>query len=137
MPKLIASDIVQKLLKNGHEVQGKTVNFLGLTFKENCPDLRNTKAVDLINELENYGLNVVVNDVEADYKEAKQLNDVDLKEKNELEVSNDLIIAVQHENYVKNKASYLELVSDDGIVFDIKGMISKQDLKENQKLWRL
>src|SRR5699024_7990398 len=72
MPKLIASDIVQKLLNNGHEVQGKTVNFLGLTFKENCPDLRNTKAVDLINELENYVLNVVVNDVEADSKEAKQ-----------------------------------------------------------------
>lgn len=137
MPKLIASDIVQKLLKNGHEVQGKTVNFLGLTFKENCPDLRNTKAVDLINELENYGLNVVVNDVEADSKEAKQLYDVDLKSKDELEVANALIIAVQHEDYVKNKASYLELVSDDGIVFDIKGMISKKDLKENQKLWRL
>ncbi|OFS62179.1 nucleotide sugar dehydrogenase [Nosocomiicoccus sp. HMSC09A07] len=137
MPKLIASDIVQKLLKNGHEVQGKTVNFLGLTFKENCPDLRNTKAVDLINELENYGLNVVVNDVEADSEEAKQLYDVDLKEKDELEVSNALIIAVQHEDYIKNKESYLELVSDDGIVFDIKGMISKQDLKENQKLWRL
>ncbi|OFO53548.1 nucleotide sugar dehydrogenase [Nosocomiicoccus sp. HMSC059G07] len=137
MPKLIASDIVQKLLKNGHEVQGKTVNFLGLTFKENCPDLRNTKAVDLINELENYGLNVVVNDVEADSKEAKQLYNIDLKAKNELEVSNALIIAVQHEDYIKNKASYLELVSDDGIIFDIKGMISKQDLKENQKLWRL
>lgn len=137
MPKLIASDIVQKLLKNGHEVQGKTVNFLGLTFKENCPDLRNTKAVDLINELENYGLNVVVNDVEAESEEAKQLYDVDLKEKDELEVSNALIIAVQHEDYIKNKESYLELVSDDGIVFDIKGMISKQDLKENQKLWRL
>ena len=137
MPKLIASDIVQKLLKNGHEVQGKTVNFLGLTFKENCPDLRNTKAVDLINELENYGLNVVVNDVEADSKEAKQLYNIDLKAKNELEVSNALIIAVQHEDYIKNKASYLELVSDEGIVFDIKGMISKQDLKEKQKLWRL
>lgn len=137
MPKLIASDIVQKLLKNGHEVQGKTVNFLGITFKENCPDLRNTKAVDLINELENYGLNVVVNDVEADPEEAKQLYDVDLKEKDELEVSNALIIAVQHEDYIKNKESYLELVSDDGIVFDIKGMVSKQDLKEDQKLWRL
>ncbi|WOS95484.1 nucleotide sugar dehydrogenase [Nosocomiicoccus massiliensis] len=137
MPKLIASDIVQKLLKNGHEVQGKAVNFLGMTFKENCPDLRNTKAVDLINELEKYGLNVVVNDVEADSKEAKQLYDVDLKAKDELEVSNALIIAVQHEDYIKNKASYLELVSDDGIIFDIKGMISKQDLKENQKLWRL
>src|SRR5699024_12536323 len=122
MPKLIASDIVQKLLKNGHEVQGKTVNFLGLTFKENCPDLRNTKAVDLINELENYGLNVVVNDVEADSKEAKQFYDVDLKEKDELEVANALIIAVQHEDYVKNKASYIELVSADGIVLAINVM---------------
>src|SRR5699024_2125460 len=137
MPKLIASDIVQKLLKNGHEVQGKTVNFLGITFKENCPDLRNTKAVDLINELESYGLNVVVNDVEADPEEAKQFYEIDLKEKDDLDVSNALIIAVQHEDYIKNKASYLELVSDDGIVFDIKGMISKEDLKENQKLWRL
>src|SRR5699024_8649015 len=81
MPKTIAADIVKKLLKNGIEIQGKSINFLGLTFKEDCPDLRNTKAVDLVYELKEYGLDVIVNDVEADKDEAKKFYDIDLKVK--------------------------------------------------------
>ena len=71
MSKFIASNVIKGLLKQGLEVQGATVNVLGLTFKENCPDLRNTKVIHIIEELKEYGLDVHVNDVEADKEEAK------------------------------------------------------------------
>ena len=71
MSKFIASNVIKGLLKQGLEVQGATVNVLGLTFKENCPDLRNTKVIHIIEELKDYGLDVHVNDVEADKEEAK------------------------------------------------------------------
>src|SRR5699024_59903 len=59
MSKYVASNIIKELLKKGIEVQGMTINLLGLTFKENCPDLRNTKVIDIVRELEDYGMNVI------------------------------------------------------------------------------
>ncbi|PTK24040.1 nucleotide sugar dehydrogenase, partial [Staphylococcus saprophyticus] len=93
MSKHVAANIIKELLKKGIEVQGMVINLLGLTFKENCPDLRNTKVIDIVRELEDYGMIVNVNDVEADKETAKKLYDIDLKEKNELSKTNALIFA--------------------------------------------
>ncbi|MFG0935164.1 nucleotide sugar dehydrogenase, partial [Staphylococcus sp. 231237_7MaSpsaltlick] len=93
MSKHVAANIIKELLKKGIEVQGMSINLLGLTFKENCPDLRNTKVIDIVRELEDYGMIVNVNDVEADKVTAKNLYDIDLKEKNELSKTNALIFA--------------------------------------------
>ena len=84
MSKFIASNVIKGLLKQGLEVQGATVNVLGLTFKENCPDLRNTKVINIIKELKDYGLDVHVNDVEADKEEAQRFYNINLEDKNEL-----------------------------------------------------
>lgn len=137
MAEHIASSIIKKMLKKGITVVGKTVNVLGLTFKENTPDLRNTKMVEVIRELQDFGVNVVVNDVEADPAEAKKFYDIDLKEKNELEKSEVIVFAVPHRDYKDNKDDYLELVADDGIIFDLKGIIENEELKESQTIWRL
>ncbi|CAD2079255.1 nucleotide sugar dehydrogenase [Phocicoccus pinnipedialis] len=137
MPKIIASDIIKKLMKNGIEIQNKTINFLGLTFKEDLPDLRNTKVVDLIQELQDFGLNVDVNDVEANKEEAKNFYNIDLKDKSELMKTDALVLAVKHNDYVENLSIYLDLVTDEGIIFDIKGVVKEEDLKAQQKLWRL
>ncbi len=137
MSKYIASNIIKELLKKGIEVQGMTINLLGLTFKENCPDLRNTKVIDIVRELEDYGMNVVVNDSEADKETAKKLYDIELKDKNELTKTDALIFAVPHNDYIKDKNSYLELLNDDGVLIDIKGMIKDKDVKKNQNIWRL
>lgn len=137
MAKHIASSIIKKMLKKGFPVVGANINVLGLTFKENTPDLRNTKIIDVINELQDFGLNVIVNDVEADPKEAKKFYDLDLKNDNELNTEDVLVFAVPHEDYLVNKESYLELVSENGLIFDIKGIIKDEDLKENQSIWRL
>lgn len=137
MSKHVAANIIKELLKKGIEVQGMTINLLGLTFKENCPDLRNTKVIDIVRELEEYGMNVNVNDVEADKETAKKLYDIDLKDKNEMTKSDALIFAVSHNDYIENKNSYLELLNDKGVLIDIKGMIKDTDLKQSQTLWRL
>ncbi|MCJ0971245.1 nucleotide sugar dehydrogenase [Mammaliicoccus sciuri] len=137
MSKHVASNIIKELLKKGIEVQGMTINLLGLTFKENCPDLRNTKVIDIVRELQDYGMIVNVNDVEADKETAKKLYDIDLKEKNELSKTNALIFAVPHNDYIENKNEYLSLLNDNGIVIDVKGLIKDSDLAINQTIWRL
>lgn len=137
MSKYVASNIVKELLKKGIEVQGMTINLLGLTFKENCPDLRNTKVIDIVRELEDYGMNVEINDVEAKKETAKKLYNIELKDKNELCKTSALIFAVPHKEYIDNKNNYLNLLNDNGIVIDVKGLINDIDLKENQTIWRL
>nr|WP_315293735.1 nucleotide sugar dehydrogenase [Mammaliicoccus lentus] len=137
MAKHVASNIIKELLKKGIEVQGMTINLLGLTFKENCPDLRNTKVIDIVRELEDYGMNVNVNDVEADKETAKKLYDIDLKDKNEMTKSDALIFAVSHNDYIENNNSYLELLNDNGVLIDIKSLIKDTDLKQSQTIWRL
>lgn len=137
MAKHIASNVIKELLKQGLEVQGASVNVLGLTFKENCPDLRNTKVIHIIEELKEFGLNVVVNDVEADRSEAERLFGFDLTEKQNLKKSDALLFAVAHKDYIDNKSEYLNLVKDNGVVFDIKGIIQENEILESQNLWRL
>ncbi|MBZ8174616.1 nucleotide sugar dehydrogenase [Staphylococcus delphini] len=137
MSHFIVSNLIKALLKQGHEVQGITVNVLGLTFKENCPDLRNTKVIHIIEELKDYGLNVVVNDVEADNEESEKLFGFKLEEKENLKPADAIIFAVAHQEYIENKSYYLGLVKDKGIILDIKGMIEREDLKGEQVLWRL
>lgn len=137
MAQHIASNIIKEMLKQGLEVQGASVNVLGLTFKENCPDLRNTKVIHIIEELKEFGLNVVVNDVEADRSEAERLFGFDLTEKQNLKKADALLFAVAHKDYIDNKSEYLNLVKDNGVVFDIKGIIQENEILESQNLWRL
>lgn len=137
MAKHIASSIIKRMLKKGFPVVGANINVLGLTFKENTPDLRNTKITDVIKELQDFGLNVIINDVEADAIEAEKFYDLVLKDISELNKEDALVFAVPHEAYLSNKEEYLNLVSDNGIIFDIKGIIKDEELKENQSIWRL
>lgn len=137
MAKHIASNVIKEMLKHGMEVQNASVNVLGLTFKENCPDLRNTKVIHIIEELASYGLEIKVNDVEADKKEAKDIFDIDLKDKEQMSKADVLIFAVSHKEYLENKSEYINLVQENGVIFDVKGVISGKDINESQRLWRL
>lgn len=137
MAKHIASNVIKEMLKHGLEVQNASVNVLGLTFKENCPDLRNTKVIHIIEELASYGLEINVNDVETDKKEAKDIFDIDLKDKEQMSKADVLIFAVSHKEYLENKSEYINLVQENGVIFDIKGVISDKDINESQRLWRL
>ncbi len=137
MSKYVVNNIIKELLKKGIEVQGMKINFLGLTFKENCPDLRNTKVIDIVRELEDYGIIVNVNDVEADKETAKNLYGIALKEKNELPKTDVLVFAVPHREYIINKQEYLQTLNEQGLIIDIKGIIKKSDVKDSHNIWRL
>lgn len=137
MSKYIASSVIKQMLRKEIAIIGTTINLLGLTFKENTPDLRNTKIIEVIKELEDYGLNVAVHDSIADKNEARKFYKIDLKKKDELEPTDIMIFAVPHEEYVNNKEDYLKLLSENGIVFDIKGILKDVDLEKNQSLWSL
>jgi UDP-N-acetyl-D-galactosamine dehydrogenase len=71
MGKYVAEQAVKQMIQNGHNIKGADVIVLGLTFKENCPDLRNSKVIDVINELQSYGCNVHVHDPVAESAEAE------------------------------------------------------------------
>jgi UDP-N-acetyl-D-galactosamine dehydrogenase len=137
MSKHIASSVIKSMLEKGFSIADESVNILGLSFKENTPDLRNTKVVEIISELESYGLIVNVHDPQVDANEAKEFYDINLKKKYELKKQKAIILAVAHKEYIENKTDYLELVSEDGIIFDLKGIINNSDLKKNQSVWRL
>lgn len=137
MASYIAVSIIKAMLSKNLPVRGATLNFLGLTFKENTPDLRNTKVIDLINELKDFGLKVAVHDAEANAQEAKRLYGITLVNKEKLKQTDFLVIAVPHKEYVNNRQDYLNTLSKDGIVCDIKGMIEAEDLTDGQSVWRL
>ncbi|GAB3063832.1 nucleotide sugar dehydrogenase [Salinicoccus sesuvii] len=137
MANYISSSIIKEMLKKGISVVNNTVNIFGLTFKENCPDLRNTKVIDIINELQEYGLNVIVHDPEADSAEAKKYYNIDLIDVDKISKTEVMVFAVPHEEYKENNEKYLGLLEENGMIFDIKGIVKDELLKEKQTVWHL
>ncbi|WP_075618325.1 nucleotide sugar dehydrogenase [Paenisporosarcina indica] len=137
--KYIASTLVKKMIKKGIAVQGSTVTVLGLTFKENVPDLRNSKVIDVIRELEEYGVNVQVTDPKAESKEAVREYNVSLIELDDLKRSDAVVFAVPHREYVTEGWNLVNRLLKDvsGIVVDIKSALAKDSTPESIELWRL
>ena len=142
MGKFIAQRTIKEMIHRGNQILGSTVAVLGLTFKENCPDLRNSKVIDIISELKEFGVNVQVHDNHADAQEAREEYGISLMPLDSMDPAAALIIAVAHDDYTKLSSQAIQqLVSPNGVVIDVKGMINKSvsaDLKKsNVRLWRL
>lgn len=140
MGKYIAERAVKMLIGAGKPVRGARIAVMGLTFKEDVPDLRNTKVVDIINELRDYGIEVVVHDPLADAKEAEKFYGIKLREIDEITGVDAVIIAVVHRYY--KGIGLAEIVrrcfSGIPIIIDVKAAFSPADLrKENIIYWRL
>src|SRR5699024_1502205 len=97
MGKHVASNVIKQLIHSGQQVKGADVAIFGITFKENVPDVRNTKIVDIINELKEYGVNTIIYDPVADKKDVKSTYNLDLATKEEMQNLNAIILAVPHE----------------------------------------
>ena len=97
MGKYVAENIVKGLIKMDKTIRGSKVAILGFTFKENCQDTRNTKVIDIINELHDYGIQTVVVDDVADRDEAKRLYGLDIVEFQDMEKVDVIAVCVQHE----------------------------------------
>ena len=139
MGAYVAQRTVKELIHAGVRVQGARVSILGLTFKENCPDIRNTKVIDIISELREYGIEPLVHDPIADHKEAELV--YGLKLVKDLPPNSDaVILAVAHDDYIKKgvEAIMQMLTPDKGVVVDVKSMFRPEDFKgRNIRYWRL
>ncbi|WP_341201694.1 nucleotide sugar dehydrogenase [Planomicrobium okeanokoites] len=137
--KYIARTLVKKLIKQGTPVQGAKVTMLGLTFKENVPDLRNSKVIDVIRELQEYDIDVQVTDAEAGAEEAKHEYGVNLIPFSDLDKADAVVLAVPHRSYVEKGWTNIQslLHNNKGIVVDVKSILPLQEKPEEISLWRL
>lgn len=127
MGAYVAGRVVKLLIKRRRPVEGARALVLGLTFKENCPDLRNTRVIDLIAELHDYGMNVDVHDPWADPEEARQEYGLDLTQKPRLGSYDAIVLAVAHRQYRQMGAGAIRAwLKAGGVVYDVKHVLPRE-----------
>lgn len=139
MGKFIAEKTVKRMISQGINIKNAKVTVMGLTFKEDCPDLRNSRVIDIINELESYGIKVQVHDPEADSIEAEHYYGVKLTDWANLEKADALILAVAHKFYKDIMTEKIkEKVYKNGVVIDVKSIFDQEMLEKfGLNSWRL
>ncbi len=140
MAAYVAQQAVKKIIQAGGAVKGSKVIVLGLTFKENCPDLRNSKVADLVRELKEFGCDVSVHDPLAESKEAEHEYGISLTSWDDLPGNADAIVAaVSHNEYTEQPLErLLAKLKPAGVFVDIKSAYSQEELKAaGVTLWRL
>ena len=140
MGKYVAESCVKNLIKADKTVKDAKVAILGFTFKENCPDTRNTKIIDIVNELKEYGINPVITDPVADADEAKRLYGVEFVDMDEIRDMDAVILAVAHKEFESFQIKDIDGFFGAGkkVLLDIKGVLDR-DSYENAgySYWRL
>lgn len=139
MGRYIVGEVVKQLLLAQVPVIGAKIAVLGLTFKEDCPDLRNSRVTDIINELKAYNVNLLVHDPLADREDAKKECGVELCQWSDVAELDAAIIATAHKQY-KNQAvsDYKAKLKSPGLLFDIKGVIDRSAAEAaDLTVWRL
>ena len=140
MGKYVAENCVKNLIKADKTVKNARVAILGFTFKENCPDTRNTKIIDIVNELKEYGITPVITDPAADADEAKRLYDVDFVPMESIKDMDAVILAVAHEFFSTFTVGDLDKLFGKGqkVLLDIKGILDRGEYeKAGYSYWRL
>lgn len=142
MGRYVAENVVKNLIKANVAVKTAKVAILGFTFKENCPDTRNTKVIDIVKELREYGIDPVIADETADRDEAARLYGVNLCDKSAVTDVDALIIAVAHEEFMGLEKETLDAcfnpANEKKVLIDVKGILDRKIyLNEDYMYWRL
>jgi len=142
MGKYVAESVVKHLIQADLPVKNAKVAILGFTFKEDCPDTRNTKVIDIYNELKEYGINPVVTDETADAEEALKLYGVQFVSMKEIKDMDAVIIAVAHKEFLKlNKEdikAFYNASNEKKVLADIKGLFNRNEFTDEEFVyWRL
>jgi len=139
MGQHIARKTVQEMIHAGRNIKGARVNVLGLTFKENCPDIRNSKVVDIVHELHQFGVETFVHDPTADAADALREYDIRLRPWDDLPAADALILAVAHRSFLELPAqAYLGKIVRRGCIVDVKSMLDPAPYRrEGLRVWRL
>ncbi len=143
MGKYVAENLVKNLIKSDCFVKGARVALLGFTFKENCPDTRNTRVIDIYNELREYGITPVIADPVADAAGAKREYGVDFVDISEIKDMDAIILAVAHEE-LKNltmkdfDGMFKSAANDQKVLLDVKGLLCRKEYEQaGYNYWRL
>jgi len=159
MGKYVAENVVKNMIKADKQIKGSTVVIFGITFKENCPDVRNTKVVDVIRELEEYGINVKVVDPAADKEDLWKTYGIKLYDMEEINDVDAIVFAVAHEEFKSMKLedikkmynnrwnNYQEVIEEIAVtaednnkyvLIDVKGIFNRKEAENmNFQYWRL
>lgn len=139
MGRYVAQRTIKEMIKAGHQILGSKVTVLGITFKENCPDLRNSRVIDILNELHEYGVELQVSDPFANEKEAQKAFNISLIPFERLKPSDAVVFAVAHGPYRNLSFSHLKLLMNErSVIVDVKSIFNKKQLaREGVYIWQL
>ena len=143
MGKYVAENIVKNLIKANCTIKNSKVAILGFTFKENCPDTRNTKIIDIITELKEYGIIPVVADPVADIAEAKQLYGMEFVSIDEIIECDAVVLAVAHDQFSDLTQCDFDRMfrskdNKERVLLDIKGLLNRNEYEQaGYNYWRL
>ena len=143
MGKYVAENLVKELIRADLNIKHAKVAILGFTFKENVPDIRNTRVIDIINELEDYGIRPLIHDPQADYEEAYEEYGIQFNAYEEIKDVDAIILTVGHDEYkAMKKADFDKLYKSNEdvskIMVDVKGLLDRKEVEANgYNYWRL
>jgi len=139
MGKFVAEQTIKQIIQAGHPVNGSHVIVLGITFKEDCPDSRNTRVIDVVNELKSFGVQVWVHDPVADANEARHEHGLELHAWDKLPKAKAIVGAVAHREFLGRKTDdYLGKLEKGGCFIDVKSRFDTKTLNASGiHVWRL
>jgi UDP-N-acetyl-D-galactosamine dehydrogenase len=139
MGRFVAQRAIKEMVRAGHELVGSTVTVLGLTFKDDCPDLRNSKAIDIVRELEDYNIDVQVHDPMADPAQVLSECNIKLVAIDDLRPADMVIVAVAHSDYrAMSFDQLLSLMGDNPVLIDVRAVFDPVGASNaGITLWRL
>lgn len=139
MGEYIAGQVVKQMIASNQPIKGANIAVMGITFKENCPDIRNSKAIDVINGLKSWGIHVVVNDPQANPSEAQQTYGINLEAIDKLVDLDGIVVCVAHKEYRQLTATqFKQMLKTGASVYDIKSILNRDDFAQSElPLWRL
>ena len=140
MGKYVAENCVKMLIKADKAVKGAKVAILGFTFKENCPDTRNTKVIDIVNELKEYGIDPIIADPQADAEEAKKLYGIEFVDIDSIRDMDAVVLAVAHREFSEISVERMNefLGTEKKVLIDIKGLVDRKEFEDaGYWYWRL
>jgi UDP-N-acetyl-D-galactosamine dehydrogenase len=125
MGAFVANKLIKHMIKKGHKINNTNILVLGITFKENCPDIRNSRVVDIIKELKEFGCNVDVFDPLADKDEVQEEYGLQLLKREDLDITkySGVMLAVAHSEFMD--LNYLLMKKNGAVVYDVKGILDK------------
>ncbi|SDX79290.1 nucleotide sugar dehydrogenase [Salimicrobium album] len=141
MGKYIAENTVKQLIQADKKVKGAHVAILGFTFKENTPDVRNTRVIDIVTELtEAYGVKVSVVDPIANQEDMRDEYQLQVKKISEVKDMDAVIIAVAHQEFKELNFDHFKKMhseNDKNVIIDVKGMLDREEMSEQDRYWQL